>query len=61
MIHIRQKNSSFNENEAYTVVITDDWEDTLDTHPSIVDMPFFFEIVDCEIPSYAQYLIYTKT
>jgi hypothetical protein len=60
MIHIRQKNSSFNPNEAYTLVITSDWDGTLETHPSMVDRPDFFEIADCDIPEHTQFLIYEK-
>lgn len=60
MIHIRQKDSSLNPNEAYTLVITNDWTGTLETHPSMVDRPDFFEIVDCDIPEHTQFLIYEK-
>jgi len=60
MIHIRQINSSFNINETYTVVNTDNWDSSLGSHPSIVEHPESFEIVDCEIPEHAQYLIYVS-
>lgn len=46
------------EGHTYTVVNTDTWDGELETHPSIVDHPDWFEIVDCDIPNNAQYLIY---
>jgi hypothetical protein len=55
MIHIRQKDLSI-----YTVVITTDWDKPLQEHPSIVEHPEFFEIVDEEIPSVIQYLNYIQ-
>ena len=58
MKHIRQKDSSFNSNEAYSVVITTDWNNPLEEHPSIVEHPEVFEIADCNIPNNAQYLNY---
>lgn len=60
MIHIRQKNSSFNPNEAYIVVKTDTWFADLEQHPSLIDHPELFELVDCEIPSHFQHLYYTS-
>ena len=57
MLHIRQKNS--NESTTYTVVITTGYADEdLDVHPSIMENPDLFEIVDGEIPSDAQFLKY---
>ena len=53
MIHIRSKELSI-----YTVVKTEDWTDLLEKHPSIVEHPEEFEIVDCEIPEHHNYLIY---
>lgn len=58
MIHIRQKNSSFDADKVYVVVNTTDWNLPLDQHPSIVDHPELFEIVDCDIPSNYTNLIY---
>lgn len=58
MIHIRQKNSSFDPTQAYIVVNTNDWSSPLDQHPSIVEHPEFFEIADCDIPENFSYLIY---
>lgn len=58
MIHIRQKNSSLNPNEAYIVVKTDTWLSDLDQHPSLVDHPESFELVDCDIPKHFQWLSY---
>jgi len=56
MIHIRDKNI----NGTYTIVLTDEWDKPLNEHPSIVDHPEIYEIVDCEIPlENLQYLIYT--
>jgi hypothetical protein len=56
MLHIRQKNSVGT--DSYTIVITDDWNEPLEQHPSIVERPEDFEIVDCEPPAYVQYLKY---
>jgi hypothetical protein len=59
MIHIRQKfDLSARQEIAYTVVVTDGWEQPLEEHPSIVEHPELFEIADNEIPENAQYLIY---
>lgn len=58
MKHIRQKNSSLDPNEAYTVVNVEDWNGELEDHPSIKNEPYFYEIVDEEIPAHAQYSIY---
>ena len=53
MIHIRQKDLTI-----YTIVNTDGWDKPLEQHPSIVEHPESFEIVDCDIPVYVQYLNY---
>jgi len=60
MEHIRQKmNTSANKSDvAYTVVITDGYTD-LTTHPSIVEHPDLFEIVDVDLPTEYQFLNYT--
>lgn len=58
MIHIRQKMADGLMPEAYTVVDTTDWVGDLEDHPSIVNHPDIFEIVDATIPDNAQYLIY---
>lgn len=50
MIHIRYKNSSTDPDKVYVVVNTTDWTLPLDQHPSIIEHPEAFEIVDCEIP-----------
>jgi hypothetical protein len=56
MIHIRDKNI----NGTYTIVLTDKWDKPLNEHPSIIDHPETYEIVDCEIPTEnLQYLNYT--
>jgi hypothetical protein len=55
-IHIRQKGSS--DNLTYTVVNTTGWVLTLEQHPSIVEHPDLFEIVDVDIPVDAQILDY---
>ena len=59
MEHIRQKlDLSANKGEvAYTVVITDGYTD-LTTHPSIVEHPDLFEIVDVDLPTEYQFLNY---
>ena len=62
MIHIRQKLDVTSKNGdliAYTVVHTSNWTLPLEQHPSIVNSPDLFEIVDEEIPEHAQTLIYT--
>ena len=56
MKHIRQK--KIKETDIYTIVITDNWDKPLEEHPSIVEHPEVFEIVDCEIPNNIQYLNY---
>jgi hypothetical protein len=53
MIHIRSKDLSI-----YTIVVTTDWIKPLEEHPSIIEHPESFEIIDCEIPNYIQYLNY---
>lgn len=61
MIHIRQKLDVTNKTGdliAYTVVFTKNWTLPLNQHPSIVENPEIFEIVDEEIPEHAQTLIY---
>jgi hypothetical protein len=61
MIHIRQKldlTNKVGELFAYSVVYTKDWNKPLEEHPSIVENPDIFEIVDDEIPAHAQTLIY---
>mgnify|MGYP006270592403 CR=1 FL=1 len=58
MKHIRSKDID----PTYTIVITDGYgeegQPTLEQHPSILDYPNLYEIVDCEIPEHCQYLIY---
>jgi hypothetical protein len=55
MIHIRQKDLT-----TYTVILIGDWDKPLEEHPSIIEHPEVFEIVDCELPTEnLQYLIYT--
>jgi len=58
MLHIRKKDSSFDSHYAYSVVITTNWDKPLEEHPSMVLEPDVYEIVDCEIPSHAQYTTY---
>ena len=63
MIHIRQKlnlENKIGEIIAYTIVDTTGWNLPLEQHPSIVENPDVFEIVDAEIPEYAQTLIYNN-
>jgi hypothetical protein len=59
MAHIRQKiDLSTNKSQSvYTVVITDGYTD-LNTHPSIVEHPDFFEIVTTDLPEEYQLLNY---
>lgn len=58
MKHIRQIGSNTNSNESYIVVETTNYPGDLEDHPSIIDHPNLFEVVDCEIPDNFQYLIY---
>ena len=58
MIHIRQKNSSFDDNNAYVIVNTEGWENNIENHPSILEHSELFEIVNCDIPFFCQYLNY---
>jgi hypothetical protein len=63
MIHIRQKLDVTNKSGeliAYSVVYTKNWTLPLEQHPSIVENPDLFEIVDDEIPEHAQTLIYNS-
>ena len=59
MIHIRKKDSSFDAHIAYSVVVTSNWNEPLEQHPTIILEPDVFEIADCEIPPHAQYMTYT--
>ena len=54
MKHIRQKDLSI-----YTIVITNDWDKSLEEHYSIVEHPELFEVVECDLPDYIQYVIYS--
>jgi len=63
MIHIRQKlnlENKIGEIIAYTIVDTTGWTLPLEQHPSIVEHPENFEIVDEDIPAHAQTLIYNN-
>lgn len=57
MAHIRQTNST---QACYTVVKTEDWEQPLHEHPSIVNHPELFEISVDDVPPNAQYLDYDE-
>ena len=59
MEHIRQKlDLSANKLEVvYTLVVTTGYTD-LTTHPSIVEHPDLFEIVDVDLPDFYQFLNY---
>lgn len=56
-MHIKQKNSNAN---CYIIVKTEGWEGSLHTHPSVVDYPEHFEVVDEAIPDNIQYLNYVN-
>jgi hypothetical protein len=58
MKHIRAI-ATINTN-TYTIVKTDDWTQPLEEHPCILEHPELYEVADCEIPSYIQYLIYNQ-
>lgn len=57
MKHIRQINSVGT--ESYTVIVTNGYggsgEPPLESHPSVLEHPELFEIVDCEFPEQYQY------
>jgi hypothetical protein len=57
MKYIRQKNSVGT--NTYTIVVTIDWNQPLEDHPSVVEHPELFEISEEQIPAEHQYLIYT--
>lgn len=57
MVHIRQIGTE--NTNSYTIVNTDGWTKPLAEHPSVVEHPELFEIVDTDIPDYVQYLNYT--
>jgi hypothetical protein len=60
MAHIRQKINLLKNktiSDVYTVVITDGYND-LNTHPSIVEHPDFFEIITTDLPQEYQLLNY---
>jgi len=61
MKHIRQINSVGT--DSYTVMITEGWggenEPTLEEHPAIINHSDIFEVADCELPEYVQYVIYS--
>ena len=59
MRHIVQSNTIGT--YTYTIVVTDNWNDTLENHPSIVEHPEWFEIVDTPIPEQHQFLIYQSS
>lgn len=50
MIHIRLKASSREPKKVYSVVKTDDWTLPLEQHPSLVEHPELYELVDEELP-----------
>ena len=58
MLHIRQKQSS--DILTYTVVKSEGFEGNLENHPSMLEHPDLFEIVDCDIPEDFQFLNYSS-
>jgi hypothetical protein len=54
MWHIRAKNSTYTPGETYSVVDTEGWLQPLNEHPSVVEHPEWYEMVDAEIPSWYQ-------
>jgi hypothetical protein len=60
MEHIKQKSlADGREVDIYTVVVTDDWTLPLSEHPSVLEHPELFEVVNQEIPENHQFLRYT--
>lgn len=57
MQHIRQKNSSYEVDKSYTVVLPIQGVE-LSEHPCLIEQAQIFELVDTNIPSDAQYLKY---
>jgi hypothetical protein len=57
MKHIRQKDSVGT--NSYTVVVLDGWDKPLEEHPSVMEHPELFEIADCDLPDYIQYVLYS--
>jgi hypothetical protein len=62
MKHIRKRDSVTNKiiNEIYTVVITKEWTLPLEQHPSVIENPEVFEVIDCELPDYYQQMFYVS-
>ena len=60
MKHIRQINSVGT--NSYTIVKTDNYQGDLEDHPILTDSEIgvYFELVDCELPDYVQYVNYEK-
>jgi hypothetical protein len=59
MEHIKQRSLVEGlENQAYTVVNTEGWTLPLQDHPSVVEHPEIFEVVDTDIPEWYQLLNY---
>ena len=56
MKHIAQSNTIGT--DSYTIVVTDDWNGNIEDHPSIVEHPELFQIVDSELPENYQLLNY---
>jgi len=56
MKHIRQINSVGT--NSYTIVITENYEGELETHPILTEIPNTFEVSEDSIPDYIQYVIY---
>lgn len=54
MAHIKQKTEG-----VYTVVISGGYEENLSDHPSIVQHPELFEVVEGDPPSNCQFLNYS--
>jgi len=54
MRHIRRKiegTPSVTNRLAYVIVVTDDWTESLENHPKMLDYPNFYEITEDEIPT----------
>lgn len=62
MRHIRKKDSSYDPQIAYTLVLTDGYggegQPTLEEHLSVVEHPETFEVVDADIPPHHQIMYY---
>ena len=56
MKHIAQSNTIGT--DSYTIVDTSEWQGEVQDHPSVIDHPELFEVIDSELPENYQLLNY---